>query len=416
MNGLFQGLNAPPGDSMGADAREFDELAQNLISGKGYQLWEQPTSFRAPGFPLFLAGIYKLFGVNYFAARVAFSLIGAMTVVILFLAARRFTSEPWALLCAFLLALYPHHAYYSIHFLSEPLYTLLLLSATWCLLYPADKLCIGRTILAGVLFGMTALIRPLVLLLMPMIAIWAVLHYRKRWRLAAVSVLIIAAVQILTMAPWAMRNHRVHGTFMSMTTNGGSTFWGSNNERVLAEKALHGGWISTSELPGKEELVSSLPTEIARDKKEWELGFQFLRTHPGSIPRLLMYKFLRFWNPWLGTPNTLLNLVVLVSYGALLPFMIIGWVYTFKALVRGSSREWLLNFHVFATLIGVFIFWGAARFRVPLVPFLLIYAVLGLQQVLRWAEAAMPSIHGYSKFTTKFSIQEQDLEQCSPEG
>lgn len=397
MNGVFQGWGASPGDSMGADAREFDELAQNLAAGKGYQMGGEITAFRAPGFPLFLAGVYRLFGVSYSVARIVFSLVGALTVLALYAVARHFMRESWALLCAGILTIYPHHAYYSIHFLSEPLFTLLLLLATWCLLYPPDRLHVGRNLLAGFLFGLAVLIRPLILLLMPMLGVWALFHYRRWWQVAVLSVCLIAVAEVITITPWSIRNHRVTGSFTTMTTNGGSTFWGSNNERVLTEPQLHGGWISTSELPGKTELVAPLPTELERDRKEWELGLIFLREHPGSIPQLLAHKLLRFWNPWLATPNKLLNLAVLFSYGLVLPIAGIGFWVTWHSLKQGQSSEWLLVFHVAATLMGALIFWGAARFRLPIEPLLIVYATLGIQQI--WAWLRIPLMHT----------------QCSPE-
>ncbi len=71
-----------PGDEMGADGREYNALALRVASGAGYSYANsggQGTSFRAPGFPLFLAGVYYLFGENYVSAYLAFCCLGALS-------------------------------------------------------------------------------------------------------------------------------------------------------------------------------------------------------------------------------------------------------------------------------------------------------------------------------------------------
>jgi hypothetical protein len=43
------------------------------------------------------------------------------------------------------------------------------------------------------------------------------------------------------MAPWTVRNYRVHGRFVLVATNGGSTFYGRNNDRVVTTRAQFSG-------------------------------------------------------------------------------------------------------------------------------------------------------------------------------
>lgn len=133
MNAYFQGLSAPPDADMGADGGQYDKLAVNLLEGKGYSLWTGPTAFRAPGLSLLLWLIYRVFGAsNYVAARVIFCIIGALTCVVVYFIGKELVSEKIGLIASSILALYPHHAYYSMHFLTEPLFTLMLAVAILC--------------------------------------------------------------------------------------------------------------------------------------------------------------------------------------------------------------------------------------------------------------------------------------------
>jgi len=58
---VLRHINQPPGLQMGADGIEFDHLGRALADGRGF-VWDDrtPTSFRAPGFPVFLAVIYTV--------------------------------------------------------------------------------------------------------------------------------------------------------------------------------------------------------------------------------------------------------------------------------------------------------------------------------------------------------------------
>lgn len=55
-----------------SDAPTYYELADNLLSGTGYRYSaaEPPTARRTPGYPLFLASVFKVFGRDFRAVRV----------------------------------------------------------------------------------------------------------------------------------------------------------------------------------------------------------------------------------------------------------------------------------------------------------------------------------------------------------
>src|SRR5215467_3692732 len=78
-NAKFEGLREGPSLSgFGADGVEFNAIASNLVTRHEYAVESgRPTSFRAPGFPFALAGVYEIFGANhYLAARIFFCTLG----------------------------------------------------------------------------------------------------------------------------------------------------------------------------------------------------------------------------------------------------------------------------------------------------------------------------------------------------
>ncbi|HOL23045.1 MAG TPA: hypothetical protein PLQ41_09375, partial [bacterium] len=67
----------------------WDEIASNLISGRGFVV-ENPFnpgdipyySWRPPAFPLFLAGIYAVFGHKFLYAKIGLALISTFSVLL----------------------------------------------------------------------------------------------------------------------------------------------------------------------------------------------------------------------------------------------------------------------------------------------------------------------------------------------
>jgi 4-amino-4-deoxy-L-arabinose transferase-like glycosyltransferase len=119
MNIMFQGINAPPDPDMGPDHVQYDILAQNLASGKGYTIGGAPSTSRPPGTSFLLAIIYYFFGVNYVLARIMFCLLGALTCIVTYFIGKNLKNDTVGFLAAITLAVYPMHFYYSMHMFSE---------------------------------------------------------------------------------------------------------------------------------------------------------------------------------------------------------------------------------------------------------------------------------------------------------
>jgi 4-amino-4-deoxy-L-arabinose transferase-like glycosyltransferase len=370
-----------------SDGVEFEAIARNLVERGEFAIDPgSSTSFRAPGFPWLLAGVKALAGTeNAAAARAVFCLIGALLPLATFWLARQLASRRAALLAAMLVAVYPNLAYYSLHFASEPLHTLLLVCALALLVQGLRRGSRGEVALAGVALGLAALTRPLALQVAPVLTIAAWWCFRRRGPRAVGHAAVFLLATGLTVLPWTVRNTALHGQVVLVVTNGGSTFWGANNALVLEQPALRGGWVSTNAMPAQKAAITAVDNEAARDELEWARGRAYLSGHSAVLPRLLWNKWAEFWSPFSTTPNAAFNLLVGVSYGALLPFMLIGaWL-----LVRPGGRPpphgtILVLLAVAVTLAGTLVFYGSSRFRSVIEPLLLIGAAVALT---RFADA-----------------------------
>ena len=377
---MFEGLHEGQRPTAGSDGVEFIQLAVSLVQRGEYAYTPgNPTSFRAPGFPCLLAGVYWITGVNNFlAARLVQCLIGAALALVVFALARRLADDSSALVAAFLVALYPNVLYYTIHFSSEPLFTLLLTITVLVLLDAVEHhrlACYGG---AGLALGLAALTRPIGLYFAPLFALAVVWSSRREWRHVLSGLTLFAIGMAMVIAPWSVRNYRVHDRWLLLVSNGGSTFWGSNNAIVLTDRTEQGGWITTNRMPDQKKLVREQANEVDKDRLEWEFGKQFLLGHPGEIPRMLWYKLREMWTPVGHTPNQKFNWIIGLSYGVALPFIIVGgWLFV-RRPGRTTLQLWILVAPIVGTVLSALVFYGSARFRSTIEPLLLILAAVAL--------------------------------------
>jgi hypothetical protein len=240
--------------------------------------------------------------------------------------------------------------------------------------------------LAGLVLGLAALVRPAAFYFLPFFA-FAFLARHRRLVPAAVGVVAMGIGLLLPIVPWAVRNYAVHDRYLLLASNGGSTFWGANNELVLDTPELHGTWISTEQMPDEKKPVRALTNEVSRDSAEWAIGKAFVRGHVGSVPRLMWYKFYAMWTPVSETPNAKFNRILEISYGAALPFMVVGVV------MVGRRRGWTdfaflaILAPIVATTAASLVFYGSARFRSTIEPLLLIFAAVAVTPLLAWVIA-----------------------------
>ena len=364
-----------------ADDVELNTIAAHVAEGKGYtNAAGLPTAMRAPGFPVFLAAVYSVTGERPPVVYLTFCLLSAASSLLTYLLARELLEERWARLAGVLAALNLPHAYFAAVYLSENLFVPLLILSAWLVIRHLKRDSFPSLVAAGIVLGYAALTRPFALLLLPAFlaaVVWS--QWRRRsWLLTPTAALVVSFVSVIL--PWTARNYRVFGRPVLIANNGGSTFYGGNNDRVLNEPKLFGYWLSTTELPHRDQ-VDTAPDELSHDQVEWRLGLDWALQHPEALPRLAVYKLVRLWawpHDWDGGKPCYVPLRV----AAFAPFLLL---YTLGVLRCLRSRafhtpSWLVvHAGSLATVATAVVFWGSPRFRDANLGFLMLYAVVGVQ-------------------------------------
>lgn len=366
----FHGMQA------GADAVEFNALGLNVAKGVGYAIEAgRPTSFRAPGYPLFLAALYSVSYENYFLVYLMQALLGAVTCGLTYGLAQQVLAERGARVSGLLAAAYFGSIYNGTLFLSEPLFSACLALGVLLFLQFLRTGAAFQVAGAGLALGAGTLVRPFAILMLPALAgVLAVRMWRTQGFRAA-PLILFATTFLGVLVPWTMRNYSVQGKLVLLTTNGGSTFYGANNDTVLHDSDHRGGWISTVYLPGR-DAVEATPDEVTHDRVEWQLGIQWVRQHLVEMPLLLIFKLVRFGLPDLSSGNRKYVLLNILGYG---PFLVL-FVIAFFRCVRTRdcwSAPWMtLHLTMAVAVITALVFWGSPRFRDGNFPVLMVYAGL----------------------------------------
>ena len=252
-------LLATPDQVLVHDARDYDRHAQSIASGQGFSyavVPGRPTAFRPPAYPVFLAGVYRLAGVEDApveertrAARIAGIGVGAAIVALVgLLALQLFGSRAIALIAAAGAALYLPLVLVGGAVMSEPLFTTLMLGSLTVVLSPMRP---GRrAALAGLLAGLMILTRANALILLLPLALLARARkgpgpFLARWQHPAVLVV----VALLTVAPWTIRNAVVFDTFIPVSTQLGSALAGTYNETSRLDEEQPWSWRSRKYVP-----------------------------------------------------------------------------------------------------------------------------------------------------------------------
>ena len=346
------------------DAEDYHGLATRLVEGRGYvNAAGQPTAWRPPVYPVFLAGVYKIAGVSVQRATMVQVMLGGLTVLILTALGAMILGWHRALIAGAIAAVYPAFVWLPRLLLSENLSLFLLsLSLVAIVLYLRSSRMVWIFVF-GVLCALNTLVRGANLFLPIVVAIGLlVLQWRNRRQLVA-SLLAMTVAFIVTLLPWTIRNYRVFHQPIPIATQDGLTLYGSYWPPQKNSKVIWGS------LPGNEDPAileaSRSGSEVSASKYLYRLTQQRLREHPWFFFRLIPSKLASLlvpldWEIFAHAPGTTRSLNI--GYLLILLPALIGFIAMLRERV---PYQWLLWIVPGLVLLQAILFYGSPRFRLP---------------------------------------------------
>jgi len=212
-------------DPLGSDPADYDRLGRLLADGGGFGesvvAGGGPTSFRPPGYPVWLGSVYAATGDSITAARILQAVLGGVAVVLLGLLARRLWGSRVAVVVAVLAAVHPQLLVASTALLSEAIFVPVELVALWTVVRFRDTGRTGWLVAAGLSSGVVILVRPV-----GAVVLLAVVLLAGRLRAAALAV----AAALLVVVPWLVRDYQAFDMFVPVSTLDGFNLAGTYND------------------------------------------------------------------------------------------------------------------------------------------------------------------------------------------
>jgi 4-amino-4-deoxy-L-arabinose transferase-like glycosyltransferase len=345
------------------DSHAYYGLAKALYEEGSYGGPEfRDSSDWSPGAPLLYAASFLLTGgAHEGTARIVEALLGTAAILVVFalgerLGGRGAARGRWTgLLAAFAVAVYPSFIHSTGELMSEPPAILTLPAAVLAFLWASEHERPWAWLVPGLLFGLTAMLRPeylfvaAVFVVLAAIRIWA--KRGARPALAGAGVLLVAL--LVAIVPWTVRNLVVLERLVPISTGSGKalyvgTYYPADGEYQRVKAILYERYEGKSLPPGSEALNDVNPTplfdrvaneykaehgepDLPRDSALGRIGREDFSTYFGEDPLgylgMTARKVGRMWSSGVGeamssSAGRAVQLLVVIA--ALAGFVLLG--------------------------------------------------------------------------------------------
>ena len=365
---------------------EYEEMAQNMLDGKGLYYSNLGIKYYGgigPGFPLMCYGVYKLFGHNPLYIIFIQIVVTSLLIIPVALIARRIFDEKTAVLAGFLVGLHPALIVYAackVHKMN--IYSFLFILLAYLFLRLKEDPRLSRFIILGIVAGITMLVRVtgVVFIFFGLIWFYWVSRERAGYKIKAIALFLL--IFFLTLIPWQIRNYAVFGKPVLLRTNQWGALWYGN---IPGSKGCLYGEDGSVNV---DNITATLPPEffkmdeIKQNDYLKALTIGYFREDPGAFITRIIKKVYYFWyfSPYQGSlyPKLWMRLYKIYYLFILTP-AIFSIIYSFLFLKKGNKQEMALILALFLGLTMVHsLYFVEARHRWTIEPLLLIFTANGL--------------------------------------
>lgn len=396
---LTQMKSSPFFDFPTLDSEYNDQWAQMILRGEDF---EEGVFFRAPLYPYFLAFVYKVFGHNYLMPRLIQLLIGSLSCLLIYLLGKRIFNKRTGRIAGVVASLYGVLIYFDGELLIPVLPVFLNLLLLLVLIRVKEQPSYKMLVLCGVLLGLSALARPNILLVGSAFFFWILLGFRKHGEVRSKRALYaccFALGTILIISPVTLRNYIKGDDFVLIASQGGMNFYIGNNPHSDGVSAVLPGTRTTwwgmyedaKTIAEKTSNRSLKPSEVSRF---WYMeGLRWIMREPFTFLKLMLKKIILFWNGnelsnnrdfyFFSRSAPLLKLliwrfVIYFPFGLFASLALVGMVLSHKE----KKDVLILEIFLFTYMLSIILFFVNARFRVPVIPILILFSACALDQFI----------------------------------
>jgi 4-amino-4-deoxy-L-arabinose transferase-like glycosyltransferase len=356
------------------------DYGRRLSLGGGYRLADgEPTAYYPIGYPAILGLWYRILQFtpladHWIANAAALNLIFSTSTVALVGVLGRRLLGPWVgAVAAVIVALFPSLIFHTATILTETTFNFVFVLALvvlcwrpWTETFPSWK----RLVVFGLLFGLSIEIRPIALLVVPMvgIAMWRVAERRQ----ALLRFGTVVALVIAVMIPWTVRNQVAMKAFLPIGTTTGDNLCIGNNPDAQGHFTFPDWCFGHDPQVRRPEFETLRNTELTNRSLRW------IAHHPLDQFRLIVQRtFYTFQHdhdavpavqsygddPFIPPVNaTVIGDLADAYFFAVLAIAALGLPFFAN---RRDPRRLLLLLSIVAVAISPWAFFGDSRFHIP---------------------------------------------------
>lgn len=348
-----------------------------------------PTAFHPPLYSMYLGVVSWLGGHSTTSHRVASALLGAVTIVLIGVLARKLAGRRAGWIAAGIAALYPALWINDVVLMSETMYAFVLVLVVLLAYRLWEAPGRRRALLLGVAIAVATLTRSEALLLLAFVALPITLGARGLAREARLRLLVTTTVAVvLVLAPWIVFNLGRFEKTTVLSTSAGTFLSLGNCDETYYDPDLMG-------FPYPCDTVGGQPALAGLDESQLDAVLRdrsttYIRDNLGRTPLVAAVRVGRtfgFWDPgaqvaadWrFENRGRAASAAALLAYYAALPFAIAGGVVLWRRRVALSPLVGLVVLSAVAVM-GVH---ALSRVRLAADVAIVVLATIGIEALLR---------------------------------
>jgi hypothetical protein len=250
-----------------------------------------------------------------------------------------------------------------------------------------------RLVVIGALFALSALVRPVSLVLLPA---FLFLWWPDTAKVALRRSGIVLSSALVVILPWTIRNMVTMDSPVLISANLGDNLCIGYNDDAT------GGFVQLPAECDAHNGVQRPRFEIVRQSDNIGHSLDYIREHPASLPSLVFWRAFHTFSddhdglaavqdygdvPWMAArTEDLLGFAADGVYFALFGFAVVGVVAALRR--RSDRRQGFLVLTMLLSIVPPLLTFGDPRFKAPLYPLVAIYAALAL--VAAWHARPTP--------------------------
>jgi len=343
-----------------------------------------------PLYPYFIGFIYWLFGHSLYVVRIIQVLLTVFSCVIIYLLGAKTFSKKAGLLAALLFSLYGQFLFHEGQLVSVTLAIFLNLASILFLIFSLENKKRAYFLISGLLIGFASLAMSGILMMIPFVVF--LVYYFLQNKVRAISYILLIILGIASpIGLSALHNYLAEKDFVLISAHGGITFYTGNNPNAKPYfnpiKEIGGNDIQSFAVGSKNIAEKHLgkklkPSEIS---SYWtKKAVKFILNNPLRYIWLFMLKFLFLCNGReIYDLSVDYNLMKTYTPILSIPFLGFSFILPFAALgiyisLKKEAKRFVFYSYLLSYSLSIILFMVNTRYRLPLVPILIIFASYGI--------------------------------------